>query len=387
MASALLDPIAAGTAVPASSIAALGDDNFDTELRHLLRIERAVAATKLRFLYSARRRGSHVRHGCRDTAAWVAQMSGQRRGTERRDVALAEEVAAAPVVADALAAGQVSKAQAAELVAAANLPEDVQERLVEHAAVVPVERLGDAVRQAQLDHGAVPADPVPHLDLTKTSAGGRIEGQLDGEGFELVGRAVQAMVDQMGLPTDLPLAQRRAAALVGLARHFLEHTATPCTDRTGVAHALVVIPFETMVARTGGSATLASGAVISGDTARRLACDAGISRIITKGPSEILDVGRSTRTISPALAKAVIARDRHCTRPGCHAPPWLCEIHHIVHWALGGTTSLENLELLCWWHHQLEHEPTADRRRGAACAPARAHRRAPWASAAPAQTL
>ena len=362
---ALIDDIARGDFVAASAIDSLSDDDFEAALRRLVAIKQAVAATELRFLESARRRGSHARHGFRDTAAWVAALARERTGAVRRDIALAEQVAAAPVVAEALADGRVSKAQAGQLVAGAALPVEVQERLVERADVLSVERLGQAVREAQFDHGMVPADPAPSIELSEHDHGGRIEGQLDAEGYELVHRAVHAVVDQMGLPTDVPIAQRRAIALGGLARCYLEHT-PGCTDRTGVHHVLALVPIETLVAETGGSAHLSSGAVISGDTARRIACDAGISRIITRAASVPLDVGRSTRTVSAALAKAVIARDRHCTHPGCHAPPWLCEIHHLVHWAHGGPTSLDNCRLLCWWHHQREHETTAHRRRGAA---------------------
>ncbi len=221
------------------------------------------------------------------------------------------------------------------------------------------------MREAQYDHGVPPADPLPHLDLDQTDAGGTLQGVLDAEGYELVSRAVHAMVDHMGLPTDLPMPHRRAMALVGLARYYLEHAESTPADRVGVNHALVILDIDTLLADAGGSAVLSSGAVISGETARRIACDAGISRIITRGRSEVLDVGRATRSVSPAMAKAVIARDRHCTHPGCPAPPWLCEIHHTVHWALGGETRVEDLELQCWYHHHAihAHDPTAHRRR------------------------
>jgi hypothetical protein len=361
----LFDGIARGEVVAAAAIDSMGDDEFETALRRFLEIKQAVAATELRFLDAARRRASHVRHGFRDTAAWVASLAGERTGAVRRDVALAEQVAATPVVSEALSSGAVSKTQAGVLVAGRELPVDVQERLVERADVLSVQQLGQAVRQAQFDHGLVPTDPLPSLELTQTDSGGTLQATVDAEGYELVSRAVHAMVDQMGLPKDLPIGHRRAVALVGLARHFLEHTKAPSTDRVGINHAMILIDITTLLADTGGSAALSSGAVISGDAARRIACDAGISRNITKGPSEILDVGRSTRTIPTALAKAVIARDRHCTHPDCNAPPWLCEIHHILHWALGGKTELSNLKLLCWHHHQLEHahDPTAHKRR------------------------
>ena len=115
---------------------------------------------------------------------------------------------------------------------------------------------------------------------------------------------------------------------------------------------------ETLEARRGGRALLASGAVITGDEARRLAHDANITRVITRGRSEVLDLGRTTRIVSTALAKAVIARDQHCRYVGCTSPPWACEIHHRQPWAQGGPTTLANLGLLCWHHHHLVHDRT-----------------------------
>jgi hypothetical protein len=118
---------------------------------------------------------------------------------------------------------------------------------------------------------------------------------------------------------------------------------------------VVLVDLEVLEARAGGSATLSSGTVISGDAARRLAEDANITRVITKGRSEPLDVGRSTRSVPPAIAKAVIVRDRHCKYDGCTAPPWACDMHHRQAWASGGPTSVRNTGLLCWFHHEYVH--------------------------------
>jgi len=85
---------------------------------------------------------------------------------------------------------------------------------------------------------------------------------------------------------------------------------------------------------------------------RRLACDSEVTRIVFGPDSQVLDVGRSRRTVTGQLRRAVIARDRHCTWPGCHEPPQRCEVHHAVtHWADGGKTSIDNAALLCWHHH------------------------------------
>ena len=145
-------------------------------------------------------------------------------------------------------------------------------------------------------------------------------------------------------------------ALVGLARHYLDRQTEVRSGRVGRPHGVVLVDLEVLEARAGGSAVLASGAVITGAQARRLAEDATITRVITKGRSEPLDVGRATRCVPPAMAKAVIARDRHCRFADCTAPSWSCEGHHRRPWARGGPTALSNLGLLCWFHHGLVHQ-------------------------------
>jgi hypothetical protein len=52
---------------------------------------------------------------------------------------------------------------------------------------------------------------------------------------------------------------------------------------------------------------------------------------------------------------ALVLRDRHCTFPGCTRPPVMCQAHHLIPWSTGGTTTLDNLALLCGHHHRVIH--------------------------------
>ena len=98
----------------------------------------------------------------------------------------------------------------------------------------------------------------------------------------------------------------------------------------------------------------AGGIHVSAETARRMACDAATVTMHHGPGGEILDVGRRTRTISPALRRALSVRDRQCRFPGCGNRR--CDSHHIEHWADGGRTALDNLVLLCRRHHRAVHE-------------------------------
>ncbi len=106
----------------------------------------------------------------------------------------------------------------------------------------------------------------------------------------------------------------------------------------------------------GGQSALeeAGGIHVSAETARRLACDAATVTMRHGPAGEVLDVGRRTRTISPALRRALAARDRHCRFLGCRTTR--CDSHHVRHWAHGGETALSNLVLLCRRHHRAVHE-------------------------------
>jgi hypothetical protein len=91
-------------------------------------------------------------------------------------------------------------------------------------------------------------------------------------------------------------------------------------------------------------------------TIERLLCDAGVARVITRGRSVPIDVGRTTRTIPSALWRALVVRDRGCVAPGCDRPPGWCEVHHRIPWSHGAGTDLENCELRCGQHHHAVHE-------------------------------
>jgi len=103
-----------------------------------------------------------------------------------------------------------------------------------------------------------------------------------------------------------------------------------------------------------GRSELEDGTRVSAETSRRLSCDASIVRVEHGSDGAILDVGRKTRTISPALRRALEVRDRGCRFPGCHLR--FTDAHHMTHWANGGETSLQNCLLLCHHHHRLVHE-------------------------------
>ena len=99
-----------------------------------------------------------------------------------------------------------------------------------------------------------------------------------------------------------------------------------------------------------------SGDVLTCEAVDKLTCYADVRRVVFGPNSELLDVGRQRRLVSEPMRQAIVARDRHCTFPGCFRPPQWTDAHHIEHYRNGGATSAENLVLLCRFHHTAVHE-------------------------------
>lgn len=105
-----------------------------------------------------------------------------------------------------------------------------------------------------------------------------------------------------------------------------------------------------------GPGVTSMGARLSAAVVRRLACDAEIIPAVLGAESQVLDIGRAKRLVTPAIWAALMVRDQHCAFPGCQRPSLACDGHHITHWADGGETSLDNMIMLCRHHHTLVHQ-------------------------------
>jgi 5-methylcytosine-specific restriction endonuclease McrA len=165
--------------------------------------------------------------------------------------------------------------------------------------------------------------------------------------------------DAASSPADVPaetpsMAQQQADALALLAETALHHELDP--GAPGERYQVVVHVDAELLADTEapGQSVLDGGTHVSAETSRRLACDA--SRVVMRHEPDgrVVEVGARTRTIPPALRRALQHRDHGCRFPGCGLP--FGQGHHIRHWAQGGPTTLSNLAMLCRRHHRAVHE-------------------------------
>lgn len=175
-----------------------------------------------------------------------------------------------------------------------------------------------------------------------------LSGDLDPASALEVLPVIEMLAEPANLdPADLRTpAQARADALVEVFRQFRRPQGKRTPQKPPV---LVTIPWNTLSEGKGIVDT--ETGPISGNAARRLTCDATISRVLLDPDSVPVEMGRATRVIPTRLRRLLELRDRRCTHPGCQIPARWCEAHHIVHWAEGGPTDLSNLRLL-----RLSHE-------------------------------
>ncbi|HXY92867.1 MAG TPA: DUF222 domain-containing protein [Acidimicrobiia bacterium] len=190
---------------------------------------------------------------------------------------------------------------------------------------------------------------------------GAVEGDLDAETTALLLEALERAAPPDGTDGPEPprsLAQRRHDGLADICRAYLDRARTGGRPATALH---VVIDHLTASGQLPSDprrirCELDHVGPVPFDTARRLACDCAVARVLMRGDSELLDLGRSRRLVTGPLRHALEIRDRGCVWPGCDRPTAWCDAHHLIRWEHGGPTSLANCCLLCRRHHMLCHE-------------------------------
>src|SRR5947208_11325050 len=313
--------------------------------------------------------------GFRSCAAWLSWRVGLDLGAARERVRVARALGTLPLLADALARGELSYAKVRALTCVATPETEVRLLGVGRAGTAAhverivrgwrcVDRRAEA-REAKHRHTSRALRVYQDEDGTVV-----VKGRLEPEVGALVMQALAAARESLyqrsrqratfnagaeGVSAETPsLSQQQADALALLAETALHHGLDPGTP--GERYQVVVHVDAEVLADPDqpGQSVLEGGTRVSAETSQRLACDA--SRVVMRHDHEgrVVEIGARTRTIPPALRRALHHRDRGCRFPGCGLP--LGEGHHVRHWAQGGPTTLSNLALLCRRHHRAVHE-------------------------------
>ncbi|MFQ5555221.1 MAG: DUF222 domain-containing protein [Acidimicrobiia bacterium] len=336
-----------------------------------------LRAECLRRVRALDRRRPHEQEGFLSTASWLRARARLAHSTAREHVRVARVLETMPVAAQAFRGSDITYSHVRVLASAAEAAPEVyaahETTLVDAASSLGIRDFRKAVdywRQNVDADGFADAAEALHnqrrLHVSSTHEGMvRLDGWLDPEGGSVVMTALRSMTEPAaraagsegtaGHSDGRTPAQRRADALVEVCRQSMDSglAESSAGERP---HLTVTVSLDALERRAGTPCELDDGAVITPEAALRLACDAGVTRIITRGASEPLDVGRRTRTVPSAIRRAVVLRDGGCRFPECDRPQRWCDAHHIEHWIDGGATSVDNLVLVCRPHHRFVHD-------------------------------
>ena len=338
----------------------LGDERLEEQLQLVGRCESRLAAVKAERLAALARRDGEAR-----AADVLRNDVGQSRGSAKREVRLAGQLANVPQTAGALAEGAITP-QHARLIAEAaeqaspTAPIDEGE-LLAAAGREPADLFGRTVREHLNERSG--DDLEGRRKRQRAQRRLTIKQQSDGM-FELFGRfdpvsgsrietAISAAADKLWRAEDPE--NRRTPQ-----QRMADALETLVTDSSGEGNAkgaapgvdlLVIVDYDTLAGQLANP-RLADGTPLSAEELLRLACDAKILPAIFDQKGQPLWLGRGRRHASAAQRTALVARDGGCI--GCGASPNWCQVHHIRHWKHGGTTDIDNMCLLCsYCHHQV----------------------------------
>jgi hypothetical protein len=300
-------------------------------------------------------------------AHWLNFKVGLNLGAAREKVRVAHALPSVPKIAAAMARGELSYSKVRALTRVATpATEDTLLMIALHGTAHHVEATVRGFRQA------MQAEDLSREAQQQANRSVQYWYDDDGSlvlrarlpalaGAALVKALEAAMEDVPASGTNVDMGEEyrlsheahRADALAMVAETYLHHQGDSSTaDRYQV---VVHVDAETLKGGCAGRCHIEQGPALAAETARRLTCDASMVRITESESGEPLDVGRKTRTIPPAIRRALNARDSGCCFPGCINKRFV-DAHHVEHWVDGGETKLSNLVTLCRAHHRLVHE-------------------------------
>ncbi|TWF78022.1 HNH endonuclease [Pseudonocardia hierapolitana] len=374
-------------------------DDLESEL---LGLAGHIAAAECRFLQLLAefdQRNGWAGDGIRSCAHWLSWRAGMNLRTAAERLRVAHALRNLPRIREAFAAGQLSYSKvraitritgsdtatltrlAAEIaagesdlrhttVADPDTAEQVLRNLARHGTASHVETVVRAVRRRH-------TPPADHAVRRSLSWQWDEDGSLvlrarltPDEGAALVA-SIEALVpartpvahpvtpspddvDERALeqepgPAVDRVAARRVDALLTLVNGHAESESAPVVER-GKARVIVHLDAST------GTARLDDGPEVPASTAERLACDARVQVLLNDRTSNRMYLGRNRRLATPAQIAALTVRDGEgCQFPGCTHTRHL-HAHHVVPWWLGGRTDVDNLILICSFHHRLIHD-------------------------------
>lgn len=354
-------------------MARLADEVLGEEILVLETQVRRLDAARAARVRAFELRDAAVADGHGSVMAWLQA----RTNTSRHDAAVVRALGRScerlPVMAAALAAGDISSAHLQVLAAATH-------RLDPDRVAADEKSLTDLAREFDprmfricVDRWVAVTFPDQHERDTQRQYDSRwvrlaetingmvsISGMLDPNTARPLLLALNALARKAGESDERSQPQRNADALADLARIALNTDQLPVTGGSRPT-VTVLVPEETLrdpdehSAGEHSPATYHDGTPLTTSQLDQTLCDARYARLVINAAGEMLDLGRLTRDIPRALRKWLHLRDGGCRVAGCDKPAHATDAHHIQWWRHGGPTDRNNLVLLCAFHHYLIH--------------------------------
>jgi len=321
-----------------------------------------------RVVYRARERGEHQAFSPNISAVgWVADICAMSRNSAADRLCVGKQIESLPGVAEALRSGEIGYQPVAVICHLHEQLAEKGEKLVEEDWVEYARKFSVKEMHYLAAHARHVVDPDGFvrdanedfegrgLHISQTGSMFVIDGVLDPVGGAALKTAIDSLSKRHAPDDERTSRQRRADALTEIVVHAMDEGKLP--KRNGMRpHITVTTTLEGLKGEVGAPAShLENGMPISSITVQRLTCDGCLSRVLM-ADSQVIDVGRATRAISPSQRRALRARDKHCQFPGCDRPVSWTNPHHVEFWSRGGPTSLSNLISLCFFHHRCVHE-------------------------------
>jgi len=291
--------------------------------------------------------------GFQSCAHWLNFKCGFGMNSARERIRVAHALARLPKIDAAFSTGALSYSKVRAITRIADdTNEDYLLMVATHGTAHHVERLVSQYRRAKKLQDAEFANDL-HEKREVTYYYDHdgclvMKARIPADQGELIVKALEMAMEDGDV--EEPIATRRADALTQVAETYMNNSEN--TGSTADRYQVVVhVSAET----SAGNPYLEQGPHVSAETSRRVACDCSTTTIKEDETGEPLSIGRRSRTIPPPMRRALKARDGGCRFPGCTNHKFV-DGHHIKHWADGGETSLENLVVLCRFHHHLVHE-------------------------------
>ena len=311
-------------------------------IARLRAIEMAAIAEK-------RTRGTHLADGYRSIVDWVAARADVSHRTARRLTWTASRLQDAPRVGDWLADGSISFDRAEQV---SRLPREHRDNHHRFDISQLRRKVAHYRKLSPTRERRISTNGFLNFQPTVDETMDHIWGELPGIDSRTVRKAIDQRADEiLASSLGLGVAERRALALVAICQDSLY---TEHEDPESPATQITVTVDARTAAKTNGQTGVwvLEGRRIGIEALEAVACNAIVEVIGVTKQGEPINLGRRTRTVSPALRRFVLDRDKGCTVEGCSST-YRLEAHHTTPWSEGGSTNAENLVTLCWFHHHI----------------------------------